>query len=61
MNRRSITGFAVFLEGAPISAISLMHKIDALSVTEAETINWGNLYSGDAYCIQNHYINGLES
>jgi hypothetical protein len=38
MNRRSITGFAVFLEGAPISAISLMHKIDALSLTEAETI-----------------------
>ena len=37
--RRSVTGFTVFLEGAPISVKSLMQKIVALSVCEAEVIS----------------------
>lgn len=37
-SRRSVTGFAVFLEDAEVSVKSLMQKIVALSVTEAETI-----------------------
>ena len=36
--KRSITGFIVFLEGTAILVKSLMQKIVALSVTEAETI-----------------------
>jgi hypothetical protein len=34
--RRSVSGWAVYLEGAPISAKSSMQKTVALSVTEAE-------------------------
>jgi len=36
--RKSMSGYAVFLEGAPITVKSLMQQIIALSVTEAETI-----------------------
>lgn len=36
--RKSVSGFSVFLEGAPITVKSLMQRIIALSVTEAETI-----------------------
>lgn len=38
--RRSVTGYSVFLEGAPIQVKSMMQRIVALSVTEAE-INAG--------------------
>lgn len=34
--RRSVTGYAVFMEGAPITVKSSMQKTVALSVTEAE-------------------------
>lgn len=36
--RRSVSGISVFLEGAPIQMKSVMQKIVALSVYEAETI-----------------------
>ena len=36
--RRSVSGDATLLEGAPVSVKSSMQKVVALSVTEAETI-----------------------
>jgi len=39
ITRKSVSGYAVFLEGAPITVKSLMQRIIALSVTEAETIS----------------------
>ena len=36
--RRSVSGYATFLEGTPVTVKSAMQKIVALSVTEAETI-----------------------
>ena len=36
--RKSVSGYAVYLEDAPITLKSLMQRIIALSVTEAETI-----------------------
>ena len=36
--RKSVTGYVVYLEGAPVAVKSLMQKIIALSVTEAELI-----------------------
>ena len=39
VTRRSVSGCATFLEGAPVNVRSLMQKIVALSVTEAETIS----------------------
>ena len=36
--RKSVTGFVVYLEGAPVAIKSAMQKIIALSVTEAELI-----------------------
>ena len=37
--RKSVSGYGVFLEGAPITVKRLMQRIIALSVTEAETIS----------------------
>ena len=36
--RKSVTGYVVYLENAPVAVKSLMQKIIALSVTEAELI-----------------------
>ena len=38
VTRRSVSGYATFLEGAPVNVKSAMQKTVALSVTEAETI-----------------------
>ena len=38
ISRRSVSGYATFLEGAPVTVKSAMQKVVALSVTEAETI-----------------------
>ena len=37
-SRKSVTGFVVYLEDAPVALRSVMQKIIALSVTEAELI-----------------------
>ena len=38
VTRRSVSGYAAFLEGAPVTVKSAMKKVVALSVTEAETV-----------------------
>eukprot|EP00957_Ditylum_brightwellii_P005851 444886-Ditylum_brightwellii.AAC.1 len=38
VTRRSISGYAMFLEDAPVTVNSAMQKIVSLSVTEAETV-----------------------
>ena len=38
ITRRSVSGYASFLEGVPVTAKSIMQKVVALSVTEAELI-----------------------
>ena len=39
VTRRSVSGYATFLEGAPVTVKSAMQKFVALSVTEAETVS----------------------
>ena len=38
VTRRSVSVYATFLEGAPVTVKSAMQSVVALSVTEAETI-----------------------
>eukprot|EP00957_Ditylum_brightwellii_P123080 9384271-Ditylum_brightwellii.AAC.1 len=48
--RRSVSGYATFLEDAPINVKSIMQKIVALSVTEAETITGVQCAQDMFYC-----------
>eukprot|EP00957_Ditylum_brightwellii_P018199 1371246-Ditylum_brightwellii.AAC.1 len=48
--RRSVSGYATFLKGAPITIKSVMQKVVALSVTEAETIAGVQCMQDMLYC-----------
>ena len=61
VTRRSVSGYSTFLEGAPITVKSVIQKIVALSVKEAETIaGWIAVRTGHALHQTTIGINGTE-